>query len=65
MKYAAFLLIILTLSWGTEKGEKSAVSLDSAEGKKVYVPINPPIDPSKEVYIQEYDQNRTYHGSQK
>ncbi len=65
MKYGAFLLMAIALFLSADEGAKSVVSLDVLEGKKVYVPIKPPIDLSKEVYIQEDDQNTTHHGSKK
>lgn len=59
MKYGAFLLIAIALSLSADQGVKSAVSLDSTEGKSVYVPLKPPIDPREESRIQERDQNAT------
>lgn len=65
MKYGAFLLISVALSLSAEQGVKSPVSLDVSEGKKVYVPLKPPIDLREESHIQERDQNMTLHGGQK
>ncbi|MBV5321536.1 MAG: hypothetical protein JZU62_07610 [Sulfuricurvum sp.] len=59
MKYGAFLLISIALSLSADQGAKSPVSADGAEGKSVYVPLNPPIDLREESRVQERDQNTT------
>lgn len=59
MRYGAFLLIAMTLFLSADQGVKSPVSLDVSEGKKVYVPLKPPIDLRAESRIQERDQNAT------
>lgn len=66
MNRAAYLLImVFIISLGAEEGVKSPASVDTSEGKSVYVPVNPPINLSEEARIQAEDQNATRHGLQK
>jgi hypothetical protein len=57
--------MVIIISLGADEGVKSPASVHAAEGKSVYVPVQPPIDIHEEMRIQERDQNVTRNGSQK
>ncbi|MFA6197449.1 MAG: hypothetical protein WC656_12515 [Sulfurimonas sp.] len=66
MNYTVLLLIIgFIISLNAEEKVKSPISTHVKEGKSVYTPINPQVNLSQEVNIQERDQNTTYHGTKK
>jgi hypothetical protein len=65
MKYGAFLLVAIIISLGADEGVKSPVPVHTAEGKSVYIPVQPPVDIREEIRIQERDQNATRPGTQK
>lgn len=58
-----FLLCITSMSADTKV--KSPISENTAEGKSVYVPLNPSPSLTEERRIQQQDQNLTRHGIQK